>query len=415
MFAVAAVILAARVRRPGWLAAGIIPAAAALAPGYAAAWRETGSPLYPLTVKVGGHVLFAGNPQLERLFAGTPEILAAAAPFAETLGAALLPTALRLTWEDYPGLGPSLLLMFAPAVLGFSRQVMRADRRAAAIAFAALAAIPCVGILSEGFAGQRAQWGVSLARLLLTVPAALFVFAAQIDRRAMAALWGVSLVVEWVLGIPGGLTPALRQAVRAVLPAMAIAVAGAIPAVLLWRRRRRKRWAIAAAAVGLCAAGAVLGPARRANRDPIYAGLAERPPTFMMHVVRRGVAGAWPLWQALDGAEPRRIALTAGWDGVGHNVLRYPLLGSRLQNRVVYVPITRDGAIVDYERADDVARLADPDAWLARLAAEAIDVVVVLDPPPPEAAWIAQRPASFERIAGGIAGTRHAAYRFHPR
>jgi hypothetical protein len=134
-----------------------------------------------------------------------------------------------------------------------------------------------------------------------------------------------------------------------------------------------------------------------------------------MHAVRRAYAGAWPIWRALDGPAPRRIALAAGWDGIGHNVLRYPLLGARLQNRVVYVPITRDGAIIDYERADEVQRHADADAWLARLDAQNIDVVVVLDPPPPEAAWIAERPASFDLIATGIAGTRHAAYHFHPR
>jgi hypothetical protein len=164
----------------------------------------------------------------------------------------------------------------------------------------------------------------------------------------------------------------------------------------------------------LAAAGALLGRARDRHRHDLYEALAAQPPVFIMHGIAWPYATAAPLWRALDDGAPHRIALTAGWNGVGDNVLRTPLLGARLQNHVTYVPITRDGSIVDYEQADDVRAKADAGAWLARLRAAGIDVVVTLDPQPIEADWIAARPDLFEKIAAGAGGTRHAAFRFHP-
>ncbi len=248
----------------------------------------------------------------------------------------------------------------------------------------------------------------------MVAPAACFLFAAQIESRVMPVLWGSALGIEWVIGVPGGLTLPLRQAMFATLPAVATLVAGVFALALSWRQPR-PRWMIAPACIGLIAGGILLGRARAQHRYPVFAALCEQPPAFVMHAIKRAYAGAWPIWRELDDGVRHRIAVTAGWDGVGHNVFRHPLLGSDLQNRVFYVPITGDGSIVDYERGDEVRRRADAEAWLARLTEQQIDVVVLLDPRPPEAPWIETRPERFERIAAGIPGTGHAAYRFRPQ
>jgi hypothetical protein len=272
-----------------------------------------------------------------------------------------------------------------------------------------LSVAPLVALMADEFAGLRVVWGISVARFLVVLPAALIVCAAQIESRAMPFVWGAVLAIDCVLARPRGINPPLGAAMFAVLPAAAVAAAGII-AVARWRRGRPAAKALVAC-LSLAVPGALLGDARARHRHDLYAALAARPPVFIMHGIARRYVEASPIWRTLDDGTPHRIALTAGWNGVGDNVLRYPLLGARFQNDVRYLPITRDGSIVDYERADDVRITADPDAWLARLRAAAIDVVVTLDPPPIESEWIAARPDLFERIATGSANTGHAAFR----
>jgi hypothetical protein len=123
-------------------------------------------------------------------------------------------------------------------------------------------------------------------------------------------------------------------------------------------------------------------------------------------------ASSWPIWGYLDDGAPHRIALAAGWDGIGHNLYRYPLVGSRLQNEVLYVPVTRDGSILDYRRDTAVAERADLAAWLGRLVARGVDFVVILYPWPVEQDWMQANPELFEQVAASPDGY-NLAYRFH--
>ena len=104
----------------------------------------------------------------------------------------------------------------------------------------------------------------------------------------------------------------------------------------------------------------------------------------------------WPLWKELDGKAVGRLAATAGFGGgIGHNWFRYPLLGSRLQRDVLYVPITTDGGLVSYEDSGVVAAAADRLAWLDRLFDLEIDYVAALGPRTIEHAWIEEMPEVF--------------------
>jgi hypothetical protein len=94
--------------------------------------------------------------------------------------------------------------------------------------------------------------------------------------------------------------------------------------------------------------------------------------------------------------------------------LRYPLLGSRLQNRVLYVPITKGrGPIIDYRNADQVRHEADEAAWLERLRQARIDRVFLGEPPPPEKEFVLRHPEKFQLLERGQHGL-HALYRFIP-
>lgn len=107
------------------------------------------------------------------------------------------------------------------------------------------------------------------------------------------------------------------------------------------------------------------------------------------------IAG-WPIWQQLDTQENLRVAATAGFAGEnGHTWFRYPLLGSRLQNRVLYLPITTDGRIIDYADTKEVIQSMDRNAWLERLLEERIDYVMAMMPRHVEHLWIEELPALF--------------------
>jgi hypothetical protein len=396
-----------RRRRMLWLAIGAVTAVLLAAPGYVAAWIEMGSPLYPLAARIAGHTLRAGNEQLQRLYAGAPGTANTAKASGSLLLMALIGPYHQPMWQDYGGFGPALLLIFVPAVLGTWRLATRPGRLVP-LAIVSMSAVPLVALMADEFAGLRATWGISVARFLVVLPATLIVFAAQIESRAMPLVWGIVLAVDCVLAIPRGINPPLAKAMLAVVPAGAVGGAGVL-AIAVWRRGPTAAKGLIGCS-SLAVAGALLGGARARYRHDLYAALGARPPVFIMHGIAQHYVAAAPLWRTLDDGAPHRIAVTQGWNGIDI-VLRYPLLGARLQNRVRYVPITRDGSIIDYERGDELRAKADPDAWLARLRAAKIDVVVILDPQPIEAEWIATRPDLFERIAAGSGATHHAAFR----
>jgi hypothetical protein len=119
---------------------------------------------------------------------------------------------------------------------------------------------------------------------------------------------------------------------------------------------------------------------------------------------RQGAA----VWAYCDRQErPYCIAVTAGWDGTGHNWLWYPLLGRCLQNEVMYVPITADGSIVNYADSDRLAAAADFQSWLERLHRKRVELVVCLSPETVESRWIQRHETVFTRVAGD---DRAAAY-----
>ena len=83
------------------------------------------------------------------------------------------------------------------------------------------------------------------------------------------------------------------------------------------------------------------------------------------------------------------------------NDFLYPFLGSRLQNRVVYVPVTADGSIVDYKDARTAQSQFDEHAWLQRLRDHHVEYLALLPPSPPEALVIARRPDVFRLVVQG--------------
>ena len=110
---------------------------------------------------------------------------------------------------------------------------------------------------------------------------------------------------------------------------------------------------------------------------------------------RADLVSAWPIWRYLDRDRPLTLAVTAGWDGIGHHWYRYPLAGRRLQNRQIYVPVTRQASLIDYGQMTRPAALSCV-GWVQRVLESPAEYLVVLAPAPPEQQWAAQFPEIFE-------------------
>jgi hypothetical protein len=387
--------------------------AAAGAPGYLRAWVEQGSPFFPFHIEIGGVVLSEGSEDTGRvaeLFLGEERYH--------------LRGAWKFWWYflgrqpaggSFVNPGPGILVFGLLALLAVPSY--RPDRRRLVVALflLAVALTMFAGFFTGNMEVFRKTIKVSTSgRYLTPAFAALAVVAARWDRRSGVFLWGAAVLVGLWLARPVSWAPPEVTAMGRV--ALALAGAGAVTALAALALRRGRLpglAALAVAALALSLAAGAVGRARAAHRYEIWAAAADpQAPTFHMHALNTLYASAWPIWEALDDERGHRLAVTAGWDRVGHNWYRYPLLGSRLQNRVLYVPVTTDGGIADYREPEDVARRASFGAWLERLVEAEVDHVVSLAPRTTiEDFWMRRAPELFEPAAAGPQGY-HLAYRF---
>lgn len=393
-------------------------------PHYLRIWIERGSPFYPFRVTLAGWVVSAGNHQLHALLAGdlgvTNPRWASTVALAESL---TIP--FSVPGVEFVGFGPALIILVPLGCVALLTGILRVgsiprnQRFFPSLALVLLAILPLLGLMSKDLAGQRAMWLPNLGRLLLPLPATLAILGAGLRNRTASVCMVLAVVVNLVLAWPSGMADPMLEAISELAPWLALSQAIAVVALLVFARfpalRRRHAWGMPAM---LAIAGMVLlaslAKIREDFRYRIYRGAAASPPAFIMQFTRPEYAAAWPLWRAVDDGRSHRIAACYGWDGLGHNGLRYPLLGSNLQNRVLYVPIARgDGPIIDYQDAERVRREMDDGAWIARLRRLGIDLVFLGEPAPPERQIVLRHPERFQLVGRGQYDL-HALYRFIP-
>jgi hypothetical protein len=252
----------------------------------------------------------------------------------------------------------------------------------------------------------RTVFGWSLGRFLLVPIAALALTAPSGVKNASRWLLGV-IAINAALAMPlGWAAPDRDAAIAAAAIAVPFTAAIAIASML-----RRRTWMASSLAAIACviAVGAATGPRARLRHE--YYRAAAEGRAFSTGKDIRGPAAAHALWRETDQTEPLRLAVAAGWAGMSPLGARYPLLGTRLQNRVVYVPVTASGEIMD--RPDYYARdqAGDIDAWLSWLVMWGIDRLVVLPPASIEGRWALRNPEVFAPIIAD-AGDAEAVYRF---
>lgn len=369
-----------------WLAAAIG------APSYLRAWFEQGSPLYPLPF-----LSHPGSRLLAEALTSRPISGWIRTPAAAHQDASLL-YAPEPVYGWFLNPGPGLALLPVAALVGLI-VLWRRERRVAT--FLGITSLVMIGSLwSNAMEIYRTGvWSHTAGRFALPGIAALAVLAAQsgggIAGRVAQLLVAISAVLGLVWATPNGWS---RVELGGLGMLVAIAALAGVGVVGCWRRLPDGIPRAAATALVFAAALAGASQLNSAGRYALYAeadNLVE--PYFQAHSLTRAYVGQWPLWQALDDGVPRRIAAVAGWDGSGHNYYRFPLLGSRLQNTVVYVPITRDGSIVHALDEHAAAANLSFEAWRDRLVAQEVDVVASLPPwTSLEHTWMIRHPELFE-------------------
>ncbi|MEM7483438.1 MAG: hypothetical protein AAF481_19950 [Acidobacteriota bacterium] len=366
------------------------------APPFLRAWIERGSPVYPFPLDVAGIRLLPGHPAAESgaVFGKPLE------GFWE-LWSVLLFRSVKDAFVNPGFLLPVAALLAMWGVVAAWRHVAPGGRWAMVYCWISGVALLAWFTVDATASFRTTQAAVTSGRYLLPYLATLAMAGALLRQRAAHFAWGALVVSGLWLARPRAWTP-VEAAPLAGVAALTLAVA-ALLAVVAVRRRTRSAAIVVVTAVLIGAlATAGLEALRAPHRYALWEASADlEDPLFHVHRLHSAYASAWPLWRALDGETGRRIAVTAGWDGLGHNWYRYPLLGSRLQNRLFYIPVTANGEVVDYRQGEALERRADFDAWLERLRAAEIELVVSLMPRwTPEDAWMRGAPEVFEPLGG---------------
>jgi hypothetical protein len=165
-------------------------------------------------------------------------------------------------------------------------------------------------------------------------------------------------------------------------------------------------------AAGLLVTSIGVYSTRATFRYPIYRATVESTPAPYDLIPLAPFVVAWQIWSDLDRAEPFRIAYAVGWDNFnGHTAFRYPLLGSRLQNTVLYVPPTGDGEVIDYRERDRLLARLDFRAWVRRLIEQRVEIVVAAVPGVPKLGWMQSHPNVFVPFSKSPDGTWTWAFR----
>ncbi len=365
----------------------IAAAAAAIPAGIPSllAWIETGSPLYPLTLRLGNHLVLRGNTELDVLLR------------AEWMPAWDIANARRLfiprmflPWHRENavfmnlGLGP---LVIAPVLVPGTVALWRSKPTRYVLLFLVFAAgVTLAAITGEADLALRVWWWSVAGRLIgITLAAAALIAASWKSALSTALLWICALLglaADW----PHGIGAVDVHALVALLPWL-LSIAGLT--WIAWRLLPVAR--VLVVGISAIAIVAALTGVRDRFRYEFYEA-AQAWNSYDVHPLDSQWMGSWPAWQRVDDDTPHTIAVTAGWDGIGHNWYRYPIMGRRLQNRLLYVPITENGAVVDYGQKTRSAPISC-DAWLQRLLSSPAEFLLVLPPEPPEALWASAAPS----------------------
>jgi 4-amino-4-deoxy-L-arabinose transferase-like glycosyltransferase len=354
--------------------------AAIVIPNFAFNWYYRGSPFYPFRILES----LPHNSQLSHVLGD----LNPTDVWPRVSGALTALVVNRSAEDPFLNMGFAGVVLLILGVAGATQMWRQPSVRPYLICVGISGLVTIAQLVSPSNASMLTVWAAVLARFVVPSVAAIMILAARFPVAVRWVLLPV-LVVEYFAYAPWQWPRQLVMASASLLVAFLVV---ALAALALQRKRVRYvlRWAVLTALVVFSLAAAAIVHER--VRYGSYLSFASRQ---LDDFHGAGRIGTWPIWLRLDESGPSRVAMAAGWDGVGHNWFRYGLLGARLDHDVRYVPLTADGSIVSYSDTARLAASASREAWLRRLEDLRIDWVVALGPRTLEHEWLEGLPEVF--------------------
>jgi len=387
-------------------------AAAIFVPRLLQVWWRTGSPVYPLSIRLFGRTLVPGNSQLQGLVEG-PFPPGIKQPSLFELFHGLFFGAYQPNWPHVNfGISGLLLIGLGAVGLGFWVWSRPRDMRTILLIFIALPA--SAYIFSSATLGYRLTWWWVVARFMTPALLTAVLLVTAIPGKWADATLGLAALIELYHPLSSGMC-GYRWVGAASIVAIGSTFVGL--SIVAWRSRH-PRTSVALLMSGIAGFVAATPPLRAALNPLITLG-ALRGECFEAHPLTMGhPVGAFPIWQHLAAMPPKRIAIIAGFDGIGHNVFRYPLLGDQWQHQWTYIAPAADGILRDHIELYRTSNSGSPvrlsfEGWLERLHHERVDYVVLLRPyNVAEFEWVTNHPELFDLEA---AGDRQVALLFRVR
>lgn len=387
----AAVALVRGTRRSRAFAlAGVAAFLAALVPWLLLSYQRTGAPFSPIPIQVGSLVLGRAAPELAWMASRPLPDMTWFAREGAVLVRVFHPPVLRTE-----ALGLLALVPLAAAPFGFLRLGRR--NSLAFVLVACAAAVSGVLFFSPGLASVRLYWPISSSRFLLpfwtltTVVSVAAAWRGPARFRHLAVL--LRAVALFQLAACFGYGFSGRSWFGALLAGAGVCVLGAAATFTSRRRSVATRAGVWVVAI---LAGILL---LTILRDGLRQDLLQRD--FVIHEDRKDWAVAVPFVDVPD--DPRVIAVTSGPKRSLDNWFAYPFLGRRLQNSVVYIPVSWGGEIRpfgDEAALEEFQLTADFDAWRRRLDERGVTEVMSFEPGSLELSWMEGRPGEFDRLCG---------------
>ncbi len=374
--------------RPPRVVAGALAAFVLVAaPDLARSLWVGGSPIHPVPVEFGGRRPAAGHAAFRESLAAAN---ARAGEVYPTLGSEL-PVWGSLCLPRLGVPGPLLPVAAFAGLLGLGSLVRRRAWTLLAVLGAGVAAWLVPYLMPAG-RGYRLLWPELNSRHLV-VPIALGL-AAGGDRIGPGLLRGLTVLGLWVAGFtwwPGPMRPLGAGPVAVLVAAFGVArwsssAPGARPAPGPGARRGLG-WVLGGALAAFLAVP-WLSSLRQQDRELRWRTWQELKP------LPEGLAG---MFAGLDG-EPVTVAVTAGLEKDGQHWFWFPCFGSRLRNRVVYVPVA-EGYRGEFEPVPP-GTIADRGVWLAGLRRAGVTRLAILPGETPEAGWVRELPEVFSEVPG---------------
>lgn len=152
-----------------------------------------------------------------------------------------------------------------------------------------------------------------------------------------------------------------------------------------------KRWGVYATGFVMCTGALCFLQIYRDNTRYIY-----YQNYTDLHSIPTDYVAAWKLLDTPD--EKKTIALTKGWDPLLHTWFFYPLMGSRLQNDIMYLSAKyRDAAPTRFDRGS--LRGNDISIWRENVRQNNVDYILAQKPWPIELGWMTDSSDEFLLIA----------------